>query len=421
MPPKPSTLETPRKVGKPKLPPSGDPALELKRQKAREASQRLRDKKKAATAAASGTATPAVAPFDINQKKTMDAITKRMKVVAETNAKGTLTEAIKARKARKELAGLKKEALNKIVKPKLPRYIKGKGMVPITLPWNDFEKYIQSYPSIIEFIESKRNDMGIVGGYKVRLTYQPFNTYDKFALQYLEDGNEAEFDFKINNNVDAKYSNYLYDTYYKVKTNYPKGSDASSSVSSSDTLSTSTGSSLSSRSSNSSKISNSTANYDKETGLVLIDITWKDAYRLFGKNKGAVKLMKEHEVLAKGDPPEIYYRPYSSYDYFEYHYDIYKLPIKVQRMADEDYSNYLYNKYYQEIIRPMDLTDKSTMKTVSGNSSLISMSKKSGYSLISSTDIGNTKDLFERTQQSNPIAKKDTVKPNRVVQGWQGQ
>ena len=91
-------------------------------------------------------------------------------------------------------------------------------------------------------------------------------------------------------------------------------------------------------------------------------------------------------------------------------------------MADEDYSNYLYNKYYQEIIRPMDLTDKSTrVPTVSGNSSFISMSKKSDYSLISSTDIGNTKDLFERTQPSNTIGRRDTVKPNRVVQGWQGQ
>jgi hypothetical protein len=54
MPPKASTLETPRGVGKPQLPPSGDAALDAKRQKNREAAARSRAKAKAATAAGTG-------------------------------------------------------------------------------------------------------------------------------------------------------------------------------------------------------------------------------------------------------------------------------------------------------------------------------------------------------------------------------
>lgn len=171
-------------VGRPRLPPSDDPVVQAKREKARAYAQEGRDKAKVRTAKAKAGATIAGA---IKRKL---ATPKKKKV--DDNRLHNLPEDLQ-----KKIMGIAR-----------PPPVKGYGyMERIRLPMTEIVKYFKQYPKVVAFIKNQ----GYSPNDTILFRYKPYAKYDQFVFEY----EGKDYPFKINNSVDLDYSTYLYDRYYK--------------------------------------------------------------------------------------------------------------------------------------------------------------------------------------------------------------
>jgi hypothetical protein len=138
--------------------------------------------------------------------------------------------------------------------------------------------------------------------------------------------------------------------------------------------------------------------------------SYPDTIKAIEKQIGKNARTEGYEISLK-------YKPYYDYDYFCYRYGRNfrnKIHIYIKSGVDGKYSTYLKDTYYDPVRNP-----EGDISIKSGSQADLLSSRGSN-----SVKVGQTvaaKKLEDQENASNMIAKRDTVKPNRLVQGWQGQ
>lgn len=202
-------------VGRPRAAASEDPALELKRQKAREAAAKYRAKKSSAASAMSSTS---AAASSVPQPLVMNKSLLKGFAVSEdkkAKAKGVLTSAVKGNKARDEMRKLKEAKLQANAAKYMETRFgvkKGDDFMPlIKLPYKDFRRYIKyQFPEHWNFIKKYQKSGDIV------VKFKPYRGYNYFGYMYKDDdGKMKEYPMKIEVSVDEDYANYLTDHFWR--------------------------------------------------------------------------------------------------------------------------------------------------------------------------------------------------------------
>lgn len=202
-------------VGRPRAAASEDPALELKRQKAREAAAKYRAKKSSAmssTSAAASSSAPVNQPLVMNKSLLKGFAASEEK---KAKAKGVLTSAVQGNKARDEMRKLKEAKLQADAAKYMEKRFgvkKGDDFMPlIKLPYKDFRRYLKyQFPEHWNFIKKYQRSGDI------EVKYKPYRGYNYFGYMYKDDdGKMKEYPIKIEVSVDEDYANYLADNFWR--------------------------------------------------------------------------------------------------------------------------------------------------------------------------------------------------------------
>jgi hypothetical protein len=296
--------------------------------------------------------------------------------------------------------------------------------VDIEIPYLQFKKYIYKYPKIIKFIEFQYKldnpDIFFTYNTMIKLKFRPYQNYDHFSFKYEEglrfpDG--RYLNFKVNPSVDGTYSNYLFKKYWD-KGQYSKEkplsvgttkSSMSENISWIDDLTqSSSAKSSSAKSSSPSTISISTMSSEGAAlqEKVKVSVVYKDFKNYIKNYKDFIKFIEGkigENAKVKGYKIRLYYAPYRTYNWFQFIYqsgkeeETYDMLI-LNNKAEGNFAVYLYKKVHKEDYN----NDMSSL----GTSSSQSVSSQGTMSVKST---------------ASSIGKRDTVKPNRLLQGWQGQ
>lgn len=224
MPPKAASSSS--SVGRPRAAASEDPAVELKRQKQREAAARYRAKMSSSKSTASAmSATPST--FSMSSASAAKPIVGNKALLKGFNenegkkakAKGVLTSAVQGNKARDEMRKLKEAKLQANAVKYMEKLGIKKGddlVLKVKLLTKDIRTLlIQQFPEHWKFIKKKEKEKGMKD--TIELKYKPYMGYNYFGYMYKDDsGNMKEYPMKIEVSVDENYSNYLQDQFWRM-------------------------------------------------------------------------------------------------------------------------------------------------------------------------------------------------------------